>query len=482
MPINPSIAMGFQQPQIDSPLNAMARATQIQQAQEEMQLNALRAKGMERELAEADKWSNALRSGVDFESPEGQRTLLAANPAKAIDLLKNVAERKKAAAEALRIESETTDRVLGTYRSVLPGIQTPEQMAEWYTRQFEDARLANSPVRAHSLEQKIASIPRDPAKFAEFKAQVEMGMDKYLTYKATSERGIPLLPGSKLVRPTAYGDTTPPITEPRQQGPQMGTTESTPGQPRQAYRISSDPDGKLRVEVAPIPGTEKPPGALTEKDKLKLKKEIANDYTALNSIVDSSNDTVSLINQLETHPGLKGITGFSGMLPSIPEGNAAAAEGIEKSLKGKVTQLGKQIADSSGKIGPMALGEWKIVSDMVTSLDRTKGKDIYLSQLQDIKDALTKLTARNAERFSGLYEDQLSEFPQFSEPRTFNLNYQSTSAQRAAEKQAPAAPKPAAPKETSGRNMSSGPKVGTVADGYRFKGGDPSKKENWEKQ
>ena len=42
--------------------------------------------------------------------------------------------------------------------------------------------------------------------------------------------------------------------------------------------------------------------------------------------------------------------------------------------------------------------------------------------------------------------------------------------------------KPAAPKETSGRNMSSGPKVGTVADGYRFKGGDPSKKENWEKQ
>jgi hypothetical protein len=208
--------------------------------------------------------------------------------------------------------------------------------------------------------------------------------------------------------------------------------------------------GKKRETVVQAGKVAKQPGALTDKDKLKLKKEIANDFTALNSIVDSSNDTVSLVNELEKHPGLEGITGFSGMLPSFPSGAAAAAEAIERSLKGKVTQLGKQIADSSGKIGPMALGEWKIVSDMVTSLDRTKGIDAYLAQLQDIKDALAKLTARTAERFSGLYDDQLENYPQFSEPRVYNPDYKSTSAQRTEAKReakaAPAAPKPAAPK------------------------------------
>ena len=35
---------------------------------------------------------------------------------------------------------------------------------------------------------------------------------------------------------------------------------------------------------------------------------------------------------------------------------------------------------------------------------------------------------------------------------------------------------------STGGAQSQAPKPGAVMDGYRFKGGDPSKQENWEKQ
>jgi hypothetical protein len=443
MPINPSIAMGFQQPQIESPLNAMARATQIQQAQEEMQLNALRARGVERELAEADRWSNALRSGLDFESPEGQRTLLAANPAKAIDLFKNVAERKKAAAEAGRIKAETADRILGTYRAMLPEIQTPEQMAEWYTHQRGRSELEGTPVFAHSLEQKIASIPRDPAKFAEFKAQVEMGMDKWLD----RNRGIATVPGGAIQSAFNYGVATPPITEARSQGPQMGTTEGSPGQPRQAYRITSGPDGKLQVETAPIPKTEKPTLAenLDVKDIAARNKAYVGAKTAVDAYEAKAAQYVADLRRLAAHPGLPAIAGpLDARTPTFfPQ--SVQAETLYKQILGSDILSTIENAKNASPTGSSPLGQ-------VTNSDRDLYRDTTgLSQTLDpgtLKaELLKKATAieAHAKRVRA----------------GFNETYDYKNA-----------PAPA----------SSGPKVGTVADGYRFKGGDPGKKENWEKQ
>jgi hypothetical protein len=213
---------------------------------------------------------------------------------------------------------------------------------------------------------------------------------------------------------------------------------------------------RLRLTKVDAGKVAKQPGAtLSAKDELKLKKNLADDYTALNTTVDSANQTVSLVNQLSTHPGLRGVTGYQGMLPSFPEGNAAAAEGLEESLRGKMSELGRRIATLSGNIGSMAVAEWKIVSDMVSALTRTKGMDIYLAQLQDIKDALAGLTNRMANRYEGLYDDQIERYPQFSTPSKFDPDFKSTSAQQAEAKReakaapapAPAAaPKPAAPK------------------------------------
>jgi hypothetical protein len=325
MPLNTNIALGFQAPQIESPVNAMLRMSQLEAANQESQLNALRARGIETTMREEENFRNALRGGGDYNDPEVQRKLLAANPARAIDLFKNVTDRKKAAADAQRIETETADKTLGIYRSMLPGIQTPQEMAEWYRHQYDNPLLVNTPVRAHSLEAKIAAIPTDPAKFAEFKAQVEMGMDKYFTVN----RGIATTPGGAVQSPFKYGVQTPPNLEAKQPATDLSIVPGAPGANSLAVQVKPGvAGGPPQVSATPIPGTAKPTQAetLDVKDIAERNKKYVGAKTAVDTFETKAAEHVRNLKKLADHPGLNGITGLLyGRTPSVT-GNARAAE------------------------------------------------------------------------------------------------------------------------------------------------------------
>jgi hypothetical protein len=407
MPLNTNIALGFQAPQIESPVNAMLRMSQLEAANQESQLNALRARGIETTMREDENFRNALKGGGDYSDPEVQRNLLAANPARAIDLFKNLAERNKSAAEAKRIRAETADRVLGTYRAMLPGVQTPEEMAEWYRHQRGRKELEDTPVFAHSLEQKIAGIPTDPAKFAEFKAQVEMGMDKWFD----RNRGIATTPGGAVQSAFKYGVQTPPITEPRPQGPQTGVTEGAPGTPKQAYRITSAPDGRLQVETAPLPGTEKP----TLAETLDVREIAARDKayipakTAVSAYEAKAAQYVKDLRELATHKGLAAIAGpLDARTPTFfPE--SVRAETLYKKILGTDILSTIENAKSASPTGSSPLGQ-------VTNSDRDLYRDTTgLSQALDpaaLKaELLNKATAieAHAKRIRGAF-DQTYEY------------------------------------------------------------------------
>jgi len=127
-------------------------------------------------------------------------------------------------------------------------------------------------------------------------------------------------------------------------------------------------------------------------------------------------DVLDSITDVRNSPGLAGATGISGMVYSFPGSQAAAAQTNLTNLKGKVTLLGKTLANQDGKIGPMAVQEWTIVRDMVAALDTaiSKGEKITLDEIGKIEFAAKNVAKRVQDKFEGQYGDELSNYPQFA--------------------------------------------------------------------
>ena len=125
------------------------------------------------------------------------------------------------------------------------------------------------------------------------------------------------------------------------------------------------------------------------------------------------------------------ITGFSGYVPSVLS-SSRAADTKMKNLQGKVTQMGKTAASLSGAIGQMAVQEWRIVSDMIASLDVT---GMEPKDLNDQLDIIEGQARRAASITRDAYENQyVEEFARY--PGRFQLD--KTSAAPAAASRGPA--------------------------------------------
>ena len=105
--------------------------------------------------------------------------------------------------------------------------------------------------------------------------------------------------------------------------------------------------------------------------------------------------------KIKPHPGLPGITGYNAMLPSLPGGQPRAAQQLLDNVKGKVTMLGKNLASQEGKLGNMAVQEWKIVADALERIDPAAPN--FASQLRSVvaqaRRLETNLKARHAEMY-----------------------------------------------------------------------------------
>jgi len=99
------------------------------------------------------------------------------------------------------------------------------------------------------------------------------------------------------------------------------------------------------------------------------------------------------------------------MFPSIPDSDAAKADSAINTLKGKVVKLGKDIASEGGKIGPMAVQEWKIVADMVTALEQSKGTEAFKDRLDDVEMAARGLATRITEGFADAHSSSTHTIP-----------------------------------------------------------------------
>lgn len=358
MPIDPRIALGYQAPQLESPVNMMMMAQKMQAGQQE---NQLRQAQMENYQAEAARRTALL--------PFEQQKM--ADEAAAAGLTRR------------KTEGDIASQKTQAYKMLLPNFaKDPSSLAAWYTMQHDDPDMAGTPVHDQPLDVLLSKIPQDAPGFAKHVEQTALGMDKWLenerlkataaeTKRHNAEQEALTKRGQNITAATA------------QRGQDLTATNKT---------------------------AEKPLTALQQQNLRRAKAEDVDKYNSANS---TANELETIADKLlgnpdkniKPHPGLGGITGLAGVLPDMYGGDAKAARQQLETFKGKVKSLGRQLASVHGKLGNMAVQEWKMVSDAVEAIDPSAPN--FNQQLRDVVRQARELTDRTQSRYEATYDETL---------------------------------------------------------------------------
>ena len=170
--------------------------------------------------------------------------------------------------------------------------------------------------------------------------------------------------------------------------------------------------GEIRTAVARPPVTKVSVGEdkssqqqtpqLKPADLLRLRQSMGKDRSAVTQTEADTDELSKKIDSLVSNDsGLSGITGVQGMVPNYPGGQAAIAQSDLDSIKAKFMAMGRTLQSQQGKLGNMAVQEWKFIQDMVGNLNTNAGKEKLTQNLNEAKTYLDGLS----KRMRGTYED-----------------------------------------------------------------------------
>jgi hypothetical protein len=159
--------------------------------------------------------------------------------------------------------------------------------------------------------------------------------------------------------------------------------------------------------LPPVVTPEKP---ITELQRIKLQKDAAADKSSIDNAKTTTNELQKLADDLlgnpekgtAPHPGLSGITGLASKIPNLPSSSAAQAQQKLETFKGKIKTFGRQLASQEGKLGNMAVQEWKFISDSVESIDPYAGN--LDEQLRNAVRQARDFASRLQEKYDLSYE------------------------------------------------------------------------------
>lgn len=319
------------------------------------------------------------------------------------------------AQEDTRRKQTVTDKT-AMFRERLLRARDPNSARELIKRQYADPDLAPIVSQGGTLEQALAEVPEDPVEYQRFVDIQAMGMADYIksqTPKVTPTGDVydpatrSFIPKPKSA-PAPAAPSAPVAVMGPDGRPQYVTREQaigmTPFSPAAVKVMGGGAGGTRAAPAAPAP---KP---MTELQQQSQRKLMAADRTSVKNSQNVVGELEKLTDELvgnpekgiRPDPGLSGITGFQALIPSMPKSDARKAQQKLETMKGKVMAFGRQLASLEGKLGNMAVQEWKFVSDSIQALDPAAGNlDV---QLRDIVRQAKNFASTVQERYDMTYE------------------------------------------------------------------------------
>lgn len=419
MPINTALFSNVPQARVDPAAfdtsNALNRAVQMSQFVNQNEL-------ARRKQAEADMLKNAL-ANVDLSSPESMENLLRIpGGAQIATQLQQYQTGRQTADKQLVAER------IKQYDTRLARIQTPGEAQEW-VRDIANDPLLKSHMVATGFDpiRELREIPQDPAAIAKWR------LDMLATPESVRTEAKPMPTQPESVRAYEFAKTpagggfkgtfeewkragTAQLLTPEvfAQQVELAQARRAPPAPRAPVAVVG-PDGKptyvtseQAIGMQPVTQAAKP---LTAAQQQRLRKDMSADQASIKAAAAVADELEKLTDVLvgskekgiKPHPGLTGITGVQSYIPSFPSGAAKKAEQKLETFKGKIAAFGRQLASQEGKLGNMAVQEWKIVSDSVQKIDPAAGN--LDEQMRDVVRQAQALTRRLTDSFDAAYED-----------------------------------------------------------------------------
>jgi hypothetical protein len=412
--VNPNIAMsyrGIELPQQNA-LADYAAIQQIQGGRQAQELNALKMQEAQAALQER----NALRQ-LDPAAADYENQLFRVNPTLGIAYRKEAASTaaqqaattasQAAAAKSgfdlkaaqrtfvdklkLELSDNPSDENVVAFGqdALIQGLYSPAQVETTVAQLLampppqRAALLAKSGLSANERKPPAPAAP--PVSIAEFeRAKTDPAFMKFLQERAAATR---------------------PPAQPRAESPLVAIV-GPDGSPILVSRESA-------VGKAPANMAEKP---MTQAQKVKYTKDKVSDKDVVTGAFAVTGELEKLTDELVGNPdkkiapapGLSSITGFSALTNplALPSGDARKALQKLETFKGKIMALGRQLASQEGKLGNMAVQEWKFVSDAVQKIDPAAGNlDV---QMRDVVRQAREYSQRQQSKYDDTYADDLT--------------------------------------------------------------------------
>jgi hypothetical protein len=315
-----------------------------------------------------------------------------------------------------KVKAETAAQKTAMFRDRLLRASNPNSVRELVKMQYADPDVGALLSQTGSLEQALAEVPDDPVQFERYRQQEALGMTEWMKSQ------LPKTVGGSIFNP-AKGEFLTPPAAPKAPPTPLNVTrliqerDALPkGDPNIAiYNAAIRKETEFPPRAGAGAGAGAAPKPMTALQQQATRKTMAADKTNVKAAQSVVGELEKLTDELvgnpekeiPPHPGLSGITGLQAMLPSMPEslitsGNSRKAQQKLETLKGKVMAFGRQLASLEGKLGNMAVQEWKFVSDSIQAIDPAAGNlDV---QLRDIVRQAKNFANTVQERYDLTYE------------------------------------------------------------------------------
>lgn len=421
-------------------------------------LNALRLAAGQRQEADAQRLlgeqtgvRNALSTlgstATDEQRVNALRSLgTQTGLAQADALEKGYVERQAKRATIAKTESDVATDALKRYRGALDFIDTPQGAARWLQAQYSDPSIASHMQALGPIEQAVQRIPQDPAAFEQWRQRAGMGMEAFQKQLADREdkaasRAITVR-GQDLTdeRARSEGAAGRAVTMRGQNMADARSRETTAAAISKPFEVTG-PDGTPVLvqqdragNIRPVEGYQPKQSAskpLTESQAkaLLFATRMQESGKTIDELAAKGVKSPSLGQQLT---GGEGFTGTIATALASPE--QQQVDQAQRDFINAVLRRESGAAISSGEFA--------------------NARKQYFAQPGDSQQVIAQKAKNRETAINGL-------FAEVPEGRRTSV--------------AGAAPKQAA------KPASGAPAVGTVQDGYRFKGGDPGDQKNWEK-